>query len=367
MVLFSREAGISAILSPGDTSMPMIMPTALQTFGTQLFVACGVPVEQATQAGHHLVEANLVGHDSHGIIRIPNYVKALRSGTIKPVGNHKIVRETPASMTIDANGSFGIVMGYQAMQWAVDRAKQHTLGAVAVHRSSHIGRLGAFPPVAAEQDCIGILMLNGGTRFTAPFGGTGRRLPPNPISISVPTLNGPAMMLDITTSMAAGGKVDVARARGKQVPEGWLVDAAGNSATDPNLFMDGEVAMLPLGGPLGYKGYGLGLMIDAIAGGLSWAGCSTAQPTRGGSGWLALAIKIESFIDIDEYKREVQNLIDWVKSSPTMPGVEQIYLPGEIENETRRQREVDGVYVEEKTWQALTAVAEELRVAPPTF
>jgi uncharacterized oxidoreductase len=275
------------------------------------------------------------------------------------------VRETPASLTVDANGSFGIVMGYQAMQWAVDRAKQHTLGAVAVHQSSHIGRLGAFPPVAAEQDCIGILMLNGGSRFTAPFGGTGRRLPPNPIAISVPTLNGPALMLDITTSVAAGGKVDVASARGKQLPEGWLIDAQGNSVTDPEPFRKGEVAMLPLGGAQGYKGYGLGMMIDAIAGGLSWAGCTTAQPTRGGSGWLALAIKIESFIDIDEYKQEIQQLIDWVKSSPTMPGVDKIYLPGEIEEEHRRQRMAEGIYIEDKTWQTLLDCATEVGVTAP--
>lgn len=347
--------------------MPTIVHTTLEEFGAKLFEACKVPADQAAKAAHHLVEANLVGHDSHGIIRIPTYVKALRSGAIKPVGDHKIVRESPASLTIDANQSFGIVMGYDAMQWAVDRAKEHTLGAVAVHQSSHIGRLGAFPPLAAEQDCIGILMLNGGSRFTAPFGGTGRRLPPNPIAISVPTLRGPAMMLDITTSMAAGGKVDVARARGKQLPEGWLVDAAGQTVTDPNRFRNGEVAMLPLGGPLGYKGYGLGMMIDAIAGGLSWAGCSTAQPTRGGSGWLALAIKIESFIDIDDYKQEVQKLIDWVKSSPTMPGTERIYLPGEIEDEIRRERESDGIFVEEATWQALVETAQSIAVAVPSL
>ena len=123
--------------------------------------------------------------------------------------------------------------------------------------------------------------------------------------------------------------------------------------------------MLPLGGPQGHKGYGLSMMIDAIAGGLSWAGCSAAQPTRGGSGWLALAIKIESFIDIDEYKREIQILIDWIKSSPKMPGVENIYLPGEIEDEKRRQREAEGIFIEEKTWDALLTIASDLNVAAP--
>jgi len=345
--------------------MPVIAHTILRDFGAAIFHAAGVPEDQARIAIDHLVEANLMGHDSHGIMRLPHYTRALVKGDIQPVGNQKVMRETPASLVLDANRSFGIVLTYTAMQMAVERAKQHTFGAVAVHRSSHIGRLGAFPPLAAQQDCIGILMLNGGGRFTAPFGGTARRLPPNPIAISVPGPNGPAMMLDVTTSILAGGKMEVYKARNQPVPEGILVDKDGNSVTDPALFLSGEAAMLPLGGPMGYKGYGLGMMIDAIAGGLSWAGCSAEQPTRGGSGYLALAIKIESFIDLDEYKREIQILIDWVKSSPTMPGVKKIYLPGEIEEEIKQKREVDGISLEESTWQDILAAAQEVNVAAP--
>ena len=123
--------------------------------------------------------------------------------------------------------------------------------------------------------------------------------------------------------------------------------------------------MLPLGGPLGHKGYGLAMMIDAIAGGLSWAGCSSEDPTRGGSGYLALAIKIESFIEVDEYKKEVQRLIDWVKSSPTMPGVEQIYLPGEVEEVSRRKKEVTGIDIPDGIWNDIVKVANELKVAVP--
>jgi LDH2 family malate/lactate/ureidoglycolate dehydrogenase len=347
--------------------MPVIAHTTLLDFGRAIFQAAGVPEDQARVAVGHLVEANLVGHDSHGIMRLPHYTRALLKGDIVPVGNHKIVRETPVSAVVDANRSFGIVLAYHTMQMAVDRAKEHTLGAVAVHRASHIGRLGAFPPLAAQQDCIGILMLNGGGRFTAPFGGTGRRLPPNPIAISVPTQSGAPLMLDITTSMAAGGKVEVYKARGKQAPEGWLVDRAGNLVTDPALFLSGEAAMLPLGGAAGHKGYGLGMMIDAIAGGLSWAGCSAEQPTRGGSGFLALAIKIASFIDVHEYKREVQRLIEWVKSSPTMPGYSKIYLPGEIEEETRRRREAEGVAIEDSTWSDILAAAQSVNVPAPAL
>lgn len=346
--------------------MPTIQHAPLRTFGTALFEAAGVPADQAYAVADHLVESNLMGHDSHGVLHLAGYVRGLLSGSIKPVGGQKVIRETPVSLVIDANKSFGIALAYQAMQMAVDRAKQHTLGAVAVHRSSHIGRLGAFPPLAAAQDCIGILMLNGGGRFAAPFGGTGRRLPPNPIAISVPTRNGPAMMLDITTSMVAGGKVLVQESRNQPVPEGWLVDIHGNPVTDPKTFRTGESAMLPLGGPLGHKGYGLAMMIDAIAGGLSWAGCSSEEPTRGGSGYLAFAIKIESFIDVDEYKQEVQRLIDWVKSSPTMPGVDQIYLPGEIEEKSRAKKEVTGIDIPDSIWNEIVKVANELKVPVPT-
>lgn len=347
--------------------MPTLSPSMMQDFGRAIFEAAGLPTDQAQIAIDHLVESNLVGHDSHGIIRIPGYVRSLQAGDLRPVGQHRVVRETPASLVIDANRSFGIVLCYQAMEMAIQRAQQHTFGAVAVHHSGHIGRLGAFPPMAAEQDCIGILMLNGGARFTAPFGGVARRLPPNPIAISVPREDGPPLMLDITTSVAAGGKVDVQRARGLPLPEGWLIDRHGNPVTDPNLFRDGDVAMLPLGGPFGYKGFGLAMMIDAIAGGLSWAGCSAAQPTRGGSGYLALAIRIESFIDPAEFKREVKTLVEWVKSSPTLPGVDKIYVPGEIEEERRRQREAEGIPLEETTWEEICATAASLGVPVPSL
>ena len=345
--------------------MPTIHHQPLRNFGYALFEAAGVPADQARIATDHLVESNLMGHDSHGVLHLSGYIRGLQSGAIQPVGNQKILRETPVSAVIDANRSFGIVLTYEAMHMAVERAKTHTLGAVAVHRSSHIGRLGAFPPLAAAEDCIGILMLNGGGRFVAPFGGTARKLPPNPIAISVPTLNGPAMMLDITTSMVAGGKVLVAASNNQPLPSDWMVDLEGNPVTDANQFRSNDVAMLPLGGALGHKGYGLAMMIDAIAGGLSWAGCSSEEPTRGGSGYLALAIKIDSFIDVADYKREVQRLIDWVKSSPTMPGVNQIYLPGEIEQEKQHKHETEGISIPESIWNELVATATKLGVTVP--
>ncbi len=347
--------------------MPTISHDALRDYGAAIFAAAGFPADQGRIVTDHLVDSNLVGHDSHGIIRLPGYVQSIRQGGMRPVGTLKIVRETPVSLVIDAQGAQGIVLATKAMRMAVERAREHTIGAVAVHRSTHIGRLGAFPPIAAEQDCIGLLLLNGGGHFTAPFGGTGRRLPPNPIAFSAPRAAGAPLMLDMTTSMVAGGKVDLQRARGLPVPDNWLVDVDGNPVTDPNRFMAGEAAMLPLGGSLGHKGYGLGMMIDAIAGGLSWAGCSANPPTRGGSGWIAMAIRIESFIDLDEYKEEVQRLVDWVKSSPKMSGAKNIYYPGEIEEERRQERLANGIYIEESTWQRIVETGAGVGVSAPAM
>lgn len=347
--------------------MPKFSHTTLREFGASLFQAANIPSDQARFLSDHLVESNLMGHDSHGVIAIPYYIECVLNGDMRPVKEHDIVREAPSLLVINAHRGIGVIMAHQAMQLAVERAKTHTFGAVGVHGSSHIGRLGAFPPIAAAEDCIGILVLNGEGNTTAPFGGTDVRLPPNPIAMSVPTLDGPPLTLDMTTSMVAVGKVEIAHARNKPVPEGWVIDQYGNPTTNPSLLMNGIGAMLPLGGSLGHKGYGLAMMVDALAGGLTWAGCSSAEPTRGGNGFFALAIKVDSFIDAAQFKKEIRILTDWVKASPKMPGVDRIYVPGEIEAETRERRLAEGIFIEDSTWNELLKVAVQMNVAVPDF
>ena len=149
--------------------MPTISHDSLREYGAAIFAAAGFPADQGRDVTEHLVDSNLVGHDSHGVIRLPGYITSVREGSMKPVGKLKIVRETPVSLVIDAQRMQGIVLAKKAMEMAVARAKEHTFGAVAVHQSTHIGRLGAFPPIAAQQDCIGLLMLNGGGPFYRAF------------------------------------------------------------------------------------------------------------------------------------------------------------------------------------------------------
>ena len=345
--------------------MPAFAPQPLSDFAAAILEKAGLPEDQARITADHLVESNLMGHDSHGVIRIPGYTKSLQDGQYRPVGAHEIERESSTVAVIDAKQSMGIVLAYQAMELAVDKACLHDVGAVTVHSASHIGRLGAFPPLAAARDCIGIIMLNGGGRFTAPFGGTERRLPPNPLAICVPAGPESSMFLDITTSMVAGGKVEVQAAREENVPEGWLIDLDGNPVLNPNEFRSPGVAMLPLGGTLGHKGYGLSMMIDVIAGALSRAGCSRDQPTRGASGFLCMALRIEAFVDLSEYYDEVHHLIGWVKSARTAPGVSAILLPGELEEIRKKQRIANGIPIEDKTWERLKATGEGLGVPIP--
>ncbi|MYD89103.1 MAG: Ldh family oxidoreductase [Caldilineaceae bacterium SB0662_bin_9] len=345
--------------------MPAIAPSDLNDLVTGILHGSGLPEDQARRTAGHLVESNLMGHDSHGVMRVPGYAEQIEKGSIKALGSQTVERDASATAVVDADRSIGILMAYEAMEMATRKAEAVGVGVVTVRRASHIGRLGAFPPLAAAKNCVGIIMLNGGARFAAPFGGTDRRLPPNPLAISVPTDTDDPMMLDITTSMVAGGKLEVLTARNQEAPEGWLVDGDGNTVTDPALLRTPHAAMLPLGGALGHKGYGLSMMIDVMAGALSRAGCSQENPTRGASGFLCMALQIEAFVDMDEYRTEVRHLIDWIKSSRLMPGTDQIYLPGEIEQQRIRERTASGIPIEDATWNRIVESASKYEIPVP--
>jgi uncharacterized oxidoreductase len=347
-----------------EAGMPLIAEGELRELLQSLFTKAGTPAEEARIVADHLVDANLAGHDSHGVIRAPGYVRQMRNG-VTPQSAYQVVRETPASAVIDAKGGLGIVAARLSMEMAMEKAKRGTLGAVGVHHCGHTGRLGDFVERAAAEGVIGICMLNGGGRFVAPHGGTERRLPPNPIAVGLPRRDGPPIMLDMTSSVVAGGKIEVKRARGESLPEGWMIDGEGKPLTDPEQFFGPpHGAVLPLGAmAFGHKGYGLGFVIDCLAGGLTWAGCSRPEPTRGANGFLSMAIKIEDFLPLDEFETEVEHLVAWTKSSRQMPGFGDVVVPGEPEARAREQRRREGIPVEERTWAALTQAADEVGVA----
>ena len=346
--------------------MPIVNHMVLRNFIYNIYRAANGTEEDARIVSDHVVDSNLVGHDSHGVINALNYLSAMADGP--SADKLEIVRETPTSAVIDAHRALGMVAARKAMELTVQKAETHTIGAIGLHHGGHAGRMGEYPPLAARKGMIGIVLLNGGGRFMHPFGGTSRRLPPNPIAISVPRKHGEPLLLDMTLSVIAGGKMLVKAARGEKMPEGWMIDSIGQPVTDPNDFRErtDDTAVMPLGGfQFGHKGFGLGFMVDAIAGGLSWAGCTRDKPTRGGSGIVMIAIKIEDFIMLDVYLQEIEYMIEWVKSSARLPGTDEIYVPGEFEERNLETRAKDGIPIEAPTWNALVEKATEFGVELP--
>jgi uncharacterized oxidoreductase len=321
----------------------------------EIFKAAGATDEEAGITSDLLVEANLAGHDSHGVLRIPQYVRMIRNGDIKPGANIEITQETPATAVINGNWGFGQLIATKAMQIAIEKAKNCSISSVSVYNCNHISRLASYALMAAECEMIAMMMVNGhgGDQSVAPFGGIARRLGTNPIAVAIPT-KGEPFVLDITTSAVAGGKLRVKKARKEKLPEGWLIDSEGNPTTDPEVyFTEPPGALLPLGGALGHKGYGLSLVVDILAGALSEAGCSRANAPRLGNGIWACVINIESFTPIDEFKHRVQLLLEYVKSSPTAPGFNEIVIPGEQSFRERRKRLKEGIFIEDETWQQI--------------
>ena len=292
----------------------------LRKNGFEIFKAAGATDEEARTVPDLLVESNLAGHDSHGVLRIPQYVRMIQNGDIKPGANIEIVQETPATAIINGYWGVGQLIATKAMQIAIEKAKSCSISSVSVYNCNHIGRLANYALMAVEHEMIAMMMVNGhgGDQGVAPFGGITQRLGTNPIAVALPT-KGEPFVLDITTSAVAGGKIRVKRARKEELPEGWLIDSEGNPTIDPEVYFTGG-ALLPLGGVLGHKGYGLGLVVDILAGALSEAGCSRVDAPRSGNGIWTCVINIKNFTPIDEFKDRVHLLFEYVKSSPTAPG-----------------------------------------------
>ncbi len=342
-----------------------VAPAALQQCVREIFASVGIPAEQAEQVAAHLVEADMVGHPSHGVHRVPWYLEQIASGQMRPFPEIQAERALPSSEIWDAARGFGIIAAGRAMRRAVALAQERTLALVAVRDASHSGRLGAYSALAAQAGCLGLMVLNGGSRFVAPFGSGERRLPPNPLSFSAPIDERQVMTIDMSTSTAAGGKAQVAVLEERPLPPGFMVDEAGEDATDADRFLRGEVAMRPLGGALmGHKGFGLAMMVEVLAGALSGAGVSQHDERRG-NGFSCLAIRIGSFLPLAEFYAEMRALLAWVKDAPPIPGQPAVRYPGEPEEEARREALQLGVPLSTAIWERLGHCAASCGVALP--
>ncbi|MCY3992218.1 MAG: Ldh family oxidoreductase [Caldilineaceae bacterium] len=345
--------------------MKYLTADQLQDICTRILDAAGSPHAESETVCEVLVRANLFGHDSHGVMRIPQYVGQIRSGAIRPGTPIEIERETPASAVIQAHQGWGMVIARQAMRLAIEKARQVAVGTVVVRGSQHVGRVGEYPTMAAEEGMIGMAVVNsyGTTGSVAPFGGAERRLSPNPIAFAMPSGGPWPVMVDITTSVFPEGKIRVTRYAGKQLPEGVIVDADGNPTTDPAAFYGSPPgALLPLGGIVGHKGFALGIVAELLAGALSGAGVTGKERDVTGNGVYFQAINIDALLPYDDFIHTVQEQIAWVKSARPQPGVSEVLFPGEPEYRTAQQRSAHGIPVEDSIWHEITETADTLGV-----
>ena len=344
--------------------MPNFTAEQLERIATRVLEGAGAGAEEATVVAKELRAANLVGHDSHGVMRLMQYVDYIEKGVIRPGSQYEVVKEGPAFLVIDGNFNFGQVTASAGLELGIEKARAAGTATVMVRNCNHVGRLGSYTQRAALQDFAAMMVVNGpGSSGVAPYGGIDRKLGTNPITIAAPW-GEDAMVLDMTTSTTAEGKVRVARDKGVALPEGQLIDPDGNPTTDPSIYYDDPGgAILPLGGALGFKGYGLSVMIDVFGGMLSGFGvCRTDLPPGTNGVWLYL-VDIAQFVTLDDYQALVEKYVANLKSSRLMPGVDEILVPGEIEVRRMSERSEDGIDVPEETWRQISELAERLGVS----
>ncbi len=346
--------------------MPQFSADELIDATTIALRAADAPPENARVVAQLLTEANQTGHDSHGVIRLPQYLQAVDDGNLVPDAEITIPQENPITAVVDGNWGFGQVTMTRAVEVGLEKAAKSGLAAVAVRGANHIGRVGSYADRCARDGMVALLFVNAvgiPAYRMAPWGGTESRLATDPLAIGIPAPGGDPVVIDMTTTVVAEGKVRLKRNRGEQTPDGWLQDAEGNPTTDPTVLYEAPYgSILPLGGTTaGHKGYGLNVALELLGGVLSGTGCVSVEG-RLANGVLLVLLDVEQFMPLDVYFQSAKTFIEHVKSSPPAPGVDEILLPGEIEQKVKRQREADGIYIEEETCRQVVEWGKKLGV-----
>lgn len=349
--------------------MPCIRAEELKKLGIALFAAVGVPPAEAELVADHLVESSLLGHDSHGPLRFPQYVEMVRQGTVKPAAPTQVLRATRCLAQLSGNWNFGPVSAEAAMRMALELTSQVPLCVVTLKECNHVARLGRFAALAARENRIALIAANGhgGDLAVAPFGGAQRRLPTNPLCLALPTCRPWPLVLDMTTSAISGGTLRLHHNLGTPTPPDRLIDAQGEPTVDTRAYYGPPPgAVLPLGFPgAGHKGFGLAVMVDILAGALSGAGCSRATPGRSGNALFIALIDIAAFTPLERFFQESEQFIAWIKSSPPAAGFAEVLLPGEQAWRISQERLRQGIAVDERAWAQISALAAELGVDLP--
>ena len=333
-------------------------PSYLHAMTREVFMAADTPRHIAENVAEILVNANLAGHDSHGVIRIPSYLQSIADGGTQPAAEPMFVDETTNTLRVDGGNGFGHHTARKAMERAIEKAREADTCSVTLVRTGHIGRLGEYAEAAARAGCIGITTNGNGVKDggnIVPFGGASGALGTNPISVGVPTGDDSPFIIDFATSMIAGGKIMFAQSRGADLPEGCIVDKDGNSSVKTADFYDGGF-LLPFGK---HKGYAFSLLM-CLLGGLS-GNFDVARGAMGGQ--FMQVLNVSAFTPLEAYQQGVRAFMDGIKSIPPAPGFEEVLVPGDYEHRSRLQRLAHGVDLPDTTYQQILEWAERLNVS----
>jgi uncharacterized oxidoreductase len=333
--------------------MPIVQADRLTAIAKVLLEKSGASADEAGTVARLCVAATRAGHDSHGVIAIPTYIDRINKGHIVPGAPFEIKQESATTTVIDGNWGFGFVVAERAAKLTIEKAKKSNVAATTILRQSHVGRVGAYPLMAAKEGMIAIMTADSGRspKAVAPFGGREARLGTNPISIAMPSdLEGP-FVLDMATSAVAAGKIKLAQAKGSKIPEGWVVDKSGKATSDPFEFDKGGV-LLPLGGSEGYKGFGLSAMVEILSALLPGLGFGVDPTGRHNDGCFLAMFKVEAFRPLATFKKDVTDFAAYLKATPPAAGYTEVLYPGEVEWRTEQHRRRSGIEVDDKTWKA---------------
>ena len=342
--------------------MPNFTAKELTEICRSVFQKLNISRAEAEVVTKSMVDANRVGHDSHGVIHLPKYVRELEEGVIQPGAPTETLHESASIAVLDGNWGFGPVIATRAVELAIQKAKQTDISSVTVSRCNEVGRLGGYACLAADAEMIGLLMANdhGGGTCVAPHGGIEGRLSTNPIACAVPIEGQDPIVLDMSTSVVASGKLRVKQHQNAALPHGWLINAQGESTTNADDFYGvPPAALLPFGGAVSeHKGYGLGIIVDILSGALTGAGCSQDEDARVGNGLFVLVINVASFRGFPGFSAEIERFVRYLKSAKRAAGVNAIRVPGERGWKEQRKREQEGIPIDTETWTQIQALKE---------
>ncbi len=336
--------------------MPQFTSSVLEQYGRDVFTAAGSPPDIADAVARSLVLADLSGHPSHGVMRIPDYVSYIDEGLVDPRVRPSVKQATANAVFVDGHWGFGQITAAEAVAEVVKLAKASGIAMAGMMNCNHVGRVGEWVELAAASDVIAIMTVGGPSDIvTAPFGGAETALSTNPIAAGVPAGSRDPMILDYATSAQAVGKIRIAQARGLQMPENSILDSDGNPSTDPDDFFDGGL-LLAFGG---HKGYALSILVDALGSGLTGSELTDRYHKLGA---VLIGIDPGVFRPRDEYGAAVDGLFDRITGVEPAPGFSEVLIPGEPERRARREQQATGVEVAPATLQTLLDTAEKLGV-----